>query len=295
MMRKIKIVTDSASDVPFEAEEKYGIRVLGFSVAVDGRAYTERRDFDQQKFYGMLKEAARIPTTAQYTFMQFEELWEELWKEGWEDVIYIGLNSKASATFNNSLMARDSFYENHPEAKKGMRIHCVDSGTYSLGYGYPAVQAAVKAERGAGVQEILSYLDNWFACNSIFFTPYSLEYVKKSGRVSAAAAFVGELMGLKPIISFPDGESKVLDKVRGDKAVIPALVKYAVKNMIPHTEYAVLVGSCTDKAAALAAEMEKAVGYPPAMIGSVGAAIVINCGPEAVGILIKDKTRPSSR
>lgn len=294
-MRKIKIVTDSASDVPFEAEQKYGIKVLGFSVAVDGKAYTERKDFTQAEFFGMLKNCSRIPTTAQYTFMQFEELWEELWKEGWSDVIYIGLNAKASATFGNSLMARDSFYENHPEAKGEMNIHCVDSGTYSLGYGYPVVQAAVKAERGAGVQEILSYLDNWFACNSIFFTPYTLEYVKKSGRVSAAAAFVGELMGLKPVISFPDGESKVIDKVRGDKAVIPSLVKYAVKNMIPHTEYIILVGSCGDKAKVLAAEMEKAVGYPPAMVGTIGAAIAINAGPEALGILIKDKTRPSAR
>lgn len=294
-MKKIKIVTDSASDVPFEAEEKYGIKVICFSVAVDGQAYTERKDFDQQQFFEMLQNASRIPTTAQYTFMQFEELWEELWREGWSDVIYIGLNAKASATFSNSLMARDSFYENHPEAKDDMNIHCVDSGTYSLGYGYPAVQAAIKAEKGASVQEILSYLDNWFACNSIFFTPYTLEYVKKSGRVSAAAAFVGELMGLKPIISFPDGESKVLDKVRGEKAVIPALVKYAVRNMIPHTEYVVLVGSCTEKAEQLAAEMEKAVGYPPAMTGTVSAAIAINCGPNAVGILIKDKTRPSAR
>ena len=283
-MRKIKIVTDSASDIPFGAEKQYGIKVLGFSVAVDGKAYTERKDFTNVEFFEMLKNATRIPTTAQYTPMQFEELWEELWAERWDDVIYIGINAKGSATYNNSVMSRENFYENHPEARGEMRIHCVDSGTYSLGYGYPVIQAAVKAEKGASAQEILAYLDNWFACNSIFFTPYSLEFVKKSGRVSAAAAFVGELMGLKPIISFPDGESKVLDKVRGDKAVIPALVKYAVKNMIPHTEYVVLSGSCTDKAAVLAAEMEKAVGYPPAMTGVIGAAITINAGPHAVGV-----------
>lgn len=294
-MKKIKIVTDSASDVPYEAEQRYGIRVLGFSIAIDGNAYTERKDFTNVEFWEMLKNASRIPTTAQYTPVQFGELWEELWEEHWDDVIYVSVNAKGSATYNNSIMAREAFYENHPEARDEMRIHCVDGGTYSLGYGYAVVQAAIKAEKGASVQEILSYLDNWLACNSIYFTPYTLEYVKKSGRVSAAAAFVGELMGLRPIISFPDGESKVLDKVRGEKAVIPALVKYATQNMIPHTEYVVLVGNCADKAQALAAEMEKAVGYPPAMIGTVGAAIAINCGPNAVGVVIKNKNRPGSR
>ncbi|MCI8599972.1 MAG: DegV family protein [Oscillospiraceae bacterium] len=288
-MRKIKIVTDSAGDVPYEAEEQYGIRVLCFALTVDGEAYTERKDFTPVQFYDVLQNAARIPTTAQYTPMQFEEVYEEVWQEGYTDLIYIGINAKGSSTFQNSLLAKDGFYESHPEAKAQMEIHCVDSRTYCLGYGYPVIEAAKKARKGVPPQEILAYLENWFSCCSVYFTPYTLEFVKKSGRVSAAAAFVGELMGLKPIITFLDGESKILEKVRGEKAVVPAMVKLALKTMIPHTEYAVIVGSNPAYAKQLAAEMEKAVGYPPALIGNAGAAISINAGHNLVGLVVKNK------
>lgn len=294
-MGKIKIVTDSASDVSYEAEERYGIRVLCFGLTVDDKAYTERRDFTPVEFYEVLKNAHRLPTTAQYTPMQFAEAYEEIWEEGYSDLIYIGINGKGSATYQNSLMARENFYEEHPEAREKMKIHCVDSGTYCLGYGYPVVEAAKKAKNGASVQEILAYLDNWFACCSVYFVPYTLEYVKKSGRVSSAAAFVGELMGLKPIITFLNGESKNLEKVRGEKAAVPALVKLGLKTMIPHTEYAVIVGSNPAYAKQLAAEMEKAVGYPPAMMENAGAAITINAGPDLVGLVVKNKNLPARR
>lgn len=294
-MRKIKILTDSASDIPYEAEKRYGIRVLCFALTVDGESFVERRDFTPEKFYEVMKQASQTPTTAQYTPMQFVEVYEELWKEGYTDLIYIGINGKGSSTYHNSIMARDEFFETHPEAREQMEIHCVDSHTYCLGYGYPVVEAAKKAEKGASVQEILAYLDNWFRCNSVYFTPYTLEYVKKSGRVSSAAAFVGELMGLKPIITFLDGESKNLEKVRGEKAVVPALVKLALKNMIPHTEYVVIVGSNPAYAKLLAAEMEKAVGYPPAMVEHAGAAIAINAGPDLVGLVIKNKNLSGGR
>ena len=294
-MRKIKIMTDSASDVPYEAEERYGIKVLCFAIAVDDQSYTERRDFTPTEFYDILTHASRIPTTAQYTPVQFEEAYEEVWQEGCSDLIYVGINSKGSGTFQNSLIARENFYEAHPEAREQLQIHCLDSHTYCLGYGYPVVEAAIKAEKGASAQEIVSYLENWFSCCSVYFTPYTLEYVKKSGRVSAAAAFVGELVGLKPIISFPDGESKVLTKVRGERAVVPALAKMAQSTMIPHTEYAVIVGANPEYARQLAAEMEKAVGYPPAMIGNLGAAIAVNAGPDVVGIVIRNKDRAAGR
>ena len=288
-MRKIQIVTDSASDVSYEAEQKYGIRVLCFGLTVDGKAYTERVDFKPVEFYQVMKDAARVPTTAQYTPMQFLDLYEELWQDGCTDVIYIGINGKGSNTFSNSILARDQFYEAHPEAKEQMNIHTVDSRTYSLGYGYAVVAAARKARKGTSVSEILAYLDNWFSCCSVYFTPYTLEYARKSGRISSAAAFVGELMGLKPIITFQDGESKNLEKVRGEKAVVPALVKLGLRTMIPHTEYVVIVGSNPEYARQLAAEMEKALGYPPAMMENAGAAIAINAGPDLVGLVVKNK------
>ena len=148
------------------------------------------------------------------------------------------------------------------------------------------LNAAKKAQRGAPVSEILDYLQNWLKCSRIYFASYSLEFAKKSGRISCAAAFVGELMGLKPIITFEDGDSKILDKVRGEKSIVPAIVKLATQNMIPQTHYAIITGSVKEHGEELQAEMEKAVGYAPSLVAPAGAAISINAGPDVVACLL---------
>ena len=290
-MRKIKIVTDSACDIPKELEERYGILILSFAIIVGDNSYTERKDFTNEEFYQILATSPRLPSTAQYTAMQFLEVYEKIWREGYTDLIYTSINSKGSNTYNNSLMARDEFFETFPEAKGNFNIHIIDSKSYTIGYGYPVVEAAKKAEKGASPEEIVAYLEDWFACCRIYFAPYTLEFVKRSGRVSCAAAFVGELMGLKPIITFEDGESKTVAKVRGDKAVIPAIIKLAQENMIPHTPYCVIGGSVQEYIDTLDAEAKKAFGYGSSMTTTAGAAISINAGHKIIGIIIKGKPR----
>lgn len=290
-MNKIKIGTDSACDIPVESEQQYGIRVFPFAIAVDDKSYTERVDFTPYEFYDLLKECKKIPATSQYTHIQFLEGFEEIYKEGYSDFIYVAINSKGSNTYNNSLMARDQFYEAHPEAKETFKIHCLDSRSYCLGYGYPVLQAAKKAQKGASVTEILDYLQNWLKCSRIYFASYTLEFAKKSGRISCAAAFVGELMGLKPMITFEDGVSKILDKVRGEKNIVPTLVKLATENMIPKTHYAIVTGSVKEHGEELAAEMEKALGYPPSLVAPAGAAISVNAGPDVIAVIVKDKNK----
>ncbi len=290
-MRKIKIMTDSACDIPKELEECYGIRILPFSIAVGDQSYTERKDFTNQEFYKILDTSPRLPTTSQYTSMRFLEAYEEIWREGYTDLIYVGINSKGSATYDNSCMARDEFFARHPEAAGAFSIYTVDSKNYTLAYGYPVVEAAKKAEKGASPAEILAYLEDWFASCRVYFAPYTLEFVKRSGRVSCAAAFVGELMGLKPIITFDNGDSATVTKVRGDKAVIPALLKIAQERMIPHTPYCIIGGSVQEYIDTMDAETRKLFGYGSSMTTTAGAAISINSGHRIIGIVIKEKQK----
>jgi len=286
--QKIRIVTDSACDIPPELEERYDIKILPFPITVDGVGYLERVDFTTQEFYEMLKHCDQVPKTAQITAFQFLELYEETRREGYTDLIYVSINGGGSGTFNNSVMARSEFYED-PTAEKDLKIHLIDSRTYTIAYGYPVIQAAKKAAKGASAEEIVSYLRDWLQNARIYFAPYTLEYCKKSGRVSCAAAFVGELMGLKPLITFEDGASQTIGKVRGDKAVAPALVKLAKEHIVPYTEYIIIGGSDQTHTDALKAEAEKVLGYPPVMTVNLGAAIAVNSGPDSVGIVIRDK------
>ncbi|HIZ54635.1 MAG TPA: DegV family protein [Firmicutes bacterium] len=288
-MAKIKLVTDSACDIPRDKEAALGIRILSFPITVNGKGYMEREDFQEEEFYDLLKNSEEIPTTAQITSFRFEEVFEEYYGEGYTDLIYVSINSKGSSTFNNSQIARDAFYEKHPDAKGKFNIYLIDSRTYTAAYGYPVMEAAVKASKGASAKELVAYIEDWLSSAKVYFAPYTLRFVKKSGRVSAAAAFVGELVGLRPLITFEDGDSVVLEKVRGDNKIVPALVNRAAKKMIPQTPYLILAAALPDRCAELVKEAEKKFGYKPVGVFQIGAAIAINAGPELVGIVVKEK------
>lgn len=291
MNPKIKIVTDSACDITKEDEATYQIEILPFPVTVDDKSYMERVDFTYEEFYDLLENCTEIPSTAQITAIRFEELYERVWKEGYSDLIYVAINSGGSGTYNNALMAQKSFYRAHPEAEGKFKIHAVDSKTYTIAYGYPVVQAAIKASKGVSAENIVAYLHDWFDSVEIYFAPYNLEFVKKSGRVSCAAAFVGELLGLRPIISIIDGKTEIVEKVRGDKSVIPTLLKYAAKQMVPHTEYCVVGGALEDRFEELQKAAVATLKYEPVSNVHIGAAIAINAGPKVVGIIVKGQKR----
>lgn len=290
-MDRIKIMTDSASDIPKELEKQYDIRILSFPVTVGDKGYLERVDFTNEEFYEILQNALKIPVTSQITVFQFEEEFKTFFEQGYAELIYVSIYSGGSSTYNNAVMAKEQFYESHPEAKEQFKIHLVDSKAYTMAYGYPVVEAAKKAQRGASSDEIVAYLEDWFDSVEIYFAPYTLEFVKKSGRVPAAAAFVGELIGLRPIISIIDGETKVIEKVRGDKAILPALFKHAKERIIPQTPYMLVRSTKNEECAELAAQLKKQFGYEAVGQFDIGAAISINAGPKVVGVIVKGQNR----
>lgn len=291
MMRKIKIMTDSACDIPVELEKELDIKILSFPITVDNVSYMERVDFDAHRFYDILRTANSLPITSQITPFRFCEEFAMQYKQGFNDLIYVSINSKGSNTNSAAHMAKDMFYNEHPDAKDNFFIHIVDSITYTIAYGYPVIEAAKKAHSGSSVNEILAYLDDWFNSVEIYFAPYTLEYVKKSGRVGCTAAFVGELLGLRPIISIIDGETKIVEKVRGDKSIIPAIIKHAKLHRLPKTEYCLAQSTLPTEYENLLNKSIKEFGAKPAQSFQVGACIAINAGYKVSGIIIKGKNR----
>jgi len=289
LMQKIKIMTDSACDISIEHEQELGIKIMCFPITIDNKGYIERETLSKEEFYDLLATCSELPSTAQITSFRYVEAYKELFDEGYTDVINITISSSGSNTYNSALLAMKTFYEENPSANEKFRIHVIDSLTYTSGYGYAVIEAATKVKKGATSDEIMAYLEDWFSSVEIYFSPYSLEQVKRSGRVSCAAAFMGELLGLRPLIQMVDGTSNVLEKIRGNKNIIPKIADTAIKNMIPHTPYIIIKGSVNDHAIELSKEMTKRVGYPPAMTIQIGAAVANNAGAEVAGITIKSK------
>ncbi len=284
-MEKIKLITDSTSDIPLSAAEELGIDVLSIMLSVNGGSYAEQRDLSTDEFYELLVQSDELPTTSQITSFTYEEKFKEYLDAGYTDVICVTINSAGSATHQNAIMARNAIYENYPMAQEQMRIHIIDSKCYTAVYGYPVQQAAKMAARGIRAEEIVHYLEDWFTKVVVYVIPSTLKYAKKSGRISAAAAFAGDLLGLKPVIRFADGENVVIEKIRGEKKIVPALIEKA-EGMIKDAPYLVLRGSNSELPEELAQELTDRLGYPPEEIVKIGAAVSINIGPEITAVLM---------
>lgn len=288
-MQKIMIMTDSACDLDANAIEELGIKVIPFTITFGDKSFKETFDKTTLEVYDMMENFNEIPKTSQITAFEFEENYEELFKQGYTDIIYVSINAKGSATYNNSIMAKNSFYENHPEAVETLRIYNIDSKCYTGLYGYPITEAVKKLNKGASAEELIAYFKEWFDSAVVYAVPMSLKYAKKSGRISAAAAFAGEMLGLKPLIEFSDGGTTTVEKIRGEKNVIPKILECLDKRMTPQTPYMMVCGKNDTMAKELEKEMQKKFGRKAEAYYHVGAAVAANIGTELVGVICRKK------
>lgn len=282
-MQEIKIITDTACDIPKDTAKELDITKVPIPITVDGKPLYEEIDFTPEKFYEILDSSKEMPKTSHIPAFVFLEEYEKALSAGYKHIIHVTINSKGSAMYESALMAKNLFFDDHPDST--MTIDVIDSLAYSLGYGMPLMIATDMIKNGSSKDEIVSYLKDFFANLELCFSVYDLKTVKKSGRVSCAAAFVGDILGVRPIIIFKDGVATIPSKVRGDKNIIPTLVKNAKKNIKENTPYSVVYGYNTETAKTFAEEIEKAVGYAPYGVYHIGASIAMNSGANMLGFI----------
>ena len=290
-MSKIGFLTDSCSDIPQELADKYGIEVVGFPINLDGVEYMERKDFTNDQFYQMMRDAQGVPTTAAITQLQWCEIYERYVDEGYTDLVHLCINSAGSSTYNNAVKGAEMLAEERPGHK--LNIQLIDSHTYSMPYGWYLCECARKVRAGEPLDACLREMQDKLARVEICLAAYSLRQMKKSGRVSAAAAVVGDLMGIRPIISLNDGISKVEAKVRGDNNVPPAMVKW-VKSRVDDVKkmpYMVAYTSSTAKRDELVKLCKKEFGHAPLLVFQLGGVVSANTGPDGIAIVFEGKPR----
>lgn len=216
-MVKYKIYVDAAADIPKEEQERYRIGVLPIPVAMGEKTYQSGTELSNEEFYKLMEEYGGIPVTSQITPYVFEELFKHEMAAGTQQLILILINAKGSATYANAVATRDRFFEENPEAAQKLSIHLFDGASYSGGYGYAAILAAQKLELGMSVEDVLPIIDEQLKKQRIYFGLYTLTYAGKSGRIPSAAVFVGEALGIKPIMKIKDHEITTAGKARGEK------------------------------------------------------------------------------
>ena len=287
-MRKIQIMTDSASDISAADEKQHNISVIPFPVTLGGKSYTSRVDFDNEGFYALLAEHDDVPTTSQVTPFQFVDIYLEQARAGITDLILVLINSKGSSTYDNSVQAIRLFHEDYPEYPD-FRVHSFDGMGYNACYGAPVVEAARMLEAGAGVEEICAYLEDILPRRQIYFGIYDLKYAAKSGRIPTAAAFLGTKLNLKPVMKIFDREITTAVKCRGEKNLVEKTAQLSRADMEPGTPYQLIYGcdeSCLEE---IRAAMKEALGYEADAVYQIGAAVAANAGPRVVGVAFTRK------
>ncbi len=290
-MDKYKLYVDAAADIPKAERERYQIGVLPIPVSVGDRTWQSGAELDNEEFYQLMERSDVIPVTSQITPYAFEKLYAKELAEGTRRLILILINAKGSATYGNAVATRERFYAETPDAAERMEIHLFDGASYSGGYGYAAILAAQKLEMGMPVEDVLALIGEQLQKQRVCFGLYTLKYAGKSGRIPSAAVFVGEALGIKPIMMIRDHEIITAGKARGEKKLIKEIIKLALSEMEPGTPYSLVYGSDAAVLEEMAGETTKRLGYPPVYRFQIGAAIAINAGPRVVGMIFEARRK----
>lgn len=282
-MSKIQIMTDSASDISYADEREYNISVIPFPITLGDKTYTSRVDFDNQQFFDLMAQYDEIPKTAQITPFQFQEIYLQQARAGVTDLVLVLINSKGSSTYDNSVQAIDLFYEEYPEYRDVLHIHSFDGMGYNALYGSPVVHAAKMCAEGASLEEILNYLTDILPRRQIYFGIYDLKYAAKSGRIPTAAAFLGTALNMKPVMNIFDRSITTAAKCRGERKLVEKVAEMSIAAMEPGSPYEIVYGSDSSCLEELRRLMVQQLGYEPAAVYHIGAAVAANSGPRVVG------------
>ncbi|MEM1484348.1 DegV family protein [Oscillospiraceae bacterium PP1C4] len=293
---KILLMTDTASDISDSDLQAGGIVMLPIPIAIDGTGFLERVDFTTEEFYERLAAAKELPVTSHILSITYQQAYLDAYQSGYTDVINTTITSVGSNMFQAAVFAKKQFFEENPDAVDKINITVLDSGSYTMGYGYPIVEASKMVRAHKTAAQIIEYLDDFYSTVEIYFAAYSLEYAKKSGRIPAAAAFVGDVLGLRPIISIIDGKTTVVEKVRGDKNVVTHIVDCAsARAADKKAPTAIVCGSVEQYGEDIYKVITKTFGHAPKAKYRAGACIAINSGPKVVGMIVRGEKRLNTR
>lgn len=275
--RPVKVVTDSAADIPGDLARELGITVVPLRVNMGGKTYLDGVDISGEAFYHELEATRSVTTTSLPSLGSIEEAYRQITDDGY-DIVSIHLSSKLSGTFNAALMASTSDGI-PPEA-----VDVVDSCTLCMAQGWVVIEAAEAARGGASMEEVTRAAEDAISRVALFGALDTLEYVIRSGRVSKLPGTVGTLLSIKPILTTrPNGEAIIVERVRTRKKVLERIVELTAE-LGPLSRLAVMHGADPDGAAQLL-DMLRPLNPPePVLVGHIGAVLGTHIGPGAVGI-----------
>ncbi len=283
-MNPYLIVTDSAIDISAEMANDLELVVIPLTFTVGGKDYLndlDEHEMSTKEFYRRIR-AGEMATTAQINTMEFINAFTPILESGM-DILYLAFSSGLSGTYNAACMAAAELQEKFPDRK----ILVVDSRAASMGQGLLVYHTVRQKRAGYPIEEAARWAEEQREHLCHWFTVDDLNHLKRGGRISSAAALFGTMLGIKPVLHVDDdGHLIPMEKVRGRRASLDALVSHA-KETITHAEEQVIFvshGDCQADAEYVAEKCRSLLHVKETVLHTIGPVIGAHSGPGTVAL-----------
>jgi DegV family protein with EDD domain len=284
---RVKILTDSSSDLSEELLKKYDIDRLSLIVTKGEEQYLDSVTISAKTVYDRMRKG-EVFSTSQIPPGTFFEKFEE-YARNKETVIYLAFSSELSGTYQAAVFAKEQIQEEYPD----FDLTIVDTKAASLGFGLIVLEAARLAQEGKTKEEILEAVDFYLDNIQHVFTVDNLEYLYRGGRVTKTAAFVGGLLNIKPILNVEDGKLVPIEKVRGEKQVYKAMLDIMEARTkeadLPNQLVGISHADNYENALRLKNMITERFGVKDFMINDIGPTIGAHVGPGTLAIFFMKK------
>ena len=276
----VRIVTDSACDLPEAACSELGVEVVALTIRFGEREYVDRVELSTEAFWREVQSASALPETAAPSVGAFEETFRRLADDGADGIVCINLSAGLSATMQSAQVAAKALDGQIP-------IEVVDSESASMGIGNLAVYAARRAQSGATVDEIVREVEDRRSRQHVFATLDTLEFLRKGGRIGGAQAMLGSMLSIKPVIEVREGVVEQAAKVRTRSKALRYLVDQIPEGKVEAISVLHAMAPDLDEFLAM---MEPKVPDAEVMVGTIGPVIGVHTGPRVIGIAFVERS-----
>lgn len=271
----IRIVTDSACDLPEEVVTEHAIRVVPLTIRFGDEEFIDREQLSTSEFWERCAQQTGLPETAAPAPGQFEAAYRELAAEGADGIVVISLSGAMSATMQSAELAARSVTDVIP-------VRVVDSRSVTLGLGTIVLAAARVAATGASLDEVEAFARDRAARTRVFGALDTLENLKKGGRIGNAKALLATALAIKPIIEVVDGQVEQGGKQRTRSKALKFLVEKVRQYEGEISDLAVLHADCSDVDQFV--EMLRTVHSGEIVIGEIGPVVGTHAGRGTIGV-----------
>lgn len=281
-MATVRIVTDSSAhflDPGFPA--RHQVTVVPLSIQVGSRTYTEGIDITTEQLFAQVEAGAPIPTALPPAARRFAAVYEEACRIN-HDIVSLHLSSKLSRTLQHAQAGAD-------EVLGRCNIHIIDSLSTSLGLGLLVEAAALAAERGDSLEDVVRIVRGTIPRLYAVFFVETMEYLAKAERIGQAQAVLGSMLSIKPFLTLEDGDLVPMEKVRTRPQAIEKLVEFVIEfSNIEHL--AILQGSIapTDDTRLLLERLSQEFPGRTWPVLTYGPTLATFLGPHAMGVVVHE-------